>query len=240
MKRLANLIGSRYLSFQNPRVVSPPGTVESNGRRNIVVATPMRCGTHVMIDAILNNIPAYCRRPLYVDLDQFCKRGMRADAGFGQLDARSGYVLKTHFPLGFARPEVHADRIAGLARDAFVIRVERDAGDIRKSLAHWAAGDADPTGLERYIAGLDANLEAFHAVWQDRCDMTLRFEDLFDANRMTGIIAQIARETGSAAHPSYRPMPARRHLNRIYVQKALTRLLGCNAPQINMTIHVSA
>ena len=239
MKRLANAVGSRYLSFQNPRVVSPPGRVASNGARNIMVATPMRSGTHLMIDAILNNIPAYCRTPLYVDLDQFYKQGERSDADFGDLGPTSGYLLKTHFPLGFPRPSDHAAKVAELARGALVITVERRPEDVKASLLRWAGNDAGSAALDGYIAGIDANLDAFWSIWRDRSDIALNFEELFDPSCMTKVVAQVARDLGVSACARYHPMPPKRQMNRIYLQKGLTRLLGRHAPRINTTIYVA-
>lgn len=48
LKHIANRIGSRWLSFQNPRVVCPPGRIAPNGRRNVIVATAMRCAAAPM------------------------------------------------------------------------------------------------------------------------------------------------------------------------------------------------
>jgi hypothetical protein len=56
---LTHYISTHLLPFTNPRVVCPPGTVTAQGRPNIIVATPMRSGTHILSDMILNNIPAY-------------------------------------------------------------------------------------------------------------------------------------------------------------------------------------
>ena len=62
-----NWVGRRVLPYENARVVAPPGVPVTQDRPNIVVATPKRSGTHVLIDILLNNLPAYRRRPLYVE-----------------------------------------------------------------------------------------------------------------------------------------------------------------------------
>lgn len=239
LKRIANGVGARWLSFQNPRVVCPPGRIAANGRRNVMVATPMRCGTHVMIDALLNNLPAYRRAPLYVDLDQFLKQGVRPDADFGALGADAGYVLKTHFPLGMPDPAAHADAVAALARDALVITVRRDPEQIRASLSRWSDQAQGAAALDRHLAELDANLAAFRAFWDGRADIALDFGDLFDPARMQAVLAQAAQATGARAASRYRHAPPKRGIRRIYLQKALTRLAGRRAPRINTTIHVS-
>lgn len=147
--------------------------------------------------------------------------------------------MKTHFPLGFPLPDNHAAKVAALAHDALVITVERRPEEVKASLVSWANNDAGSATLDGYIAGIDANLDAFWSVWRDRSDIALNFEDLFDPSRMAGILTQVAQDLGVSARARYRPMPPKRQMNRIYVHKGLTRLLGRHAPQINTTIHVS-
>jgi hypothetical protein len=192
-----------------------------------------------MIDALLNNLPAYRRAPLYVDLDQFLNRAVRTDADFGALGPDAGYVVKTHFPLGLPDPAAHADTVARLAKDALVITVRRDPDAIRASLSRWSAQAPGAAALDRYLADLDDNLAAFWAEWQDRADIALTFDELFDPARMQDVLAQIAAATGTRAARRYRHAPPKRGIRRIYAQKALTRLAGRRAPRINTTIHVS-
>ena len=67
---LSNFIGRTVLPFTNPRVVAPPGTPGHHGRPNLIVATPMRSGTHILIDLILNNLrtASKCRLTLWQHL----------------------------------------------------------------------------------------------------------------------------------------------------------------------------
>ena len=52
-------------------------------------------------------------------------------------------------------------------------------------------------------------------------------------------VARIAEEIGAVPAPRYRHPPRKSQRSRIYVDKALTRLLGRRAPRINTTIRVS-
>jgi hypothetical protein len=238
MKALANMIGRNLLSFQNPRVVSPPGIVRPDGRRNMIVATPMRSGTHVLIDTTLNNIPSLRRRPLYIDLDQFMIRRDAFGEDHGPLQNRAGYVIKTHYPILHADPEADAREIEALARDALVVTVLRPLESIVESLEKWAQMESASAQLPKLIAEAEVNAAACHAFWQPRADMTLEFDELFDHGAMAGRVATIAEALGTEAGATYRPPPIKSARNRIYADKALSRLLGRHAPRINTTIRV--
>ncbi|MBR28585.1 MAG: hypothetical protein CML46_16850 [Rhodobacteraceae bacterium] len=239
MKALANRIGRDLLSFQNPRVVSPPGIVMPDGRRNLIVATPMRSGTHVLIDALLNNIPALRRRPLYIDLDQFMIRRDRFGADHGPLQDRAGYLVKTHYPILHREPEGDAAEIEALARDGFVVTVRRPLASIVGSLEKWASVESGSAKLPALIAAAETNPAACRAFWDPRADMVLDFAELFDPEAMARHVARIAEEIGAVPAPRYRHPPRKSQRSRIYVDKALTRLLGRRAPRINTTIRVS-
>ena len=135
---LVGFLGTHVLPYTNRRVVCPPGRPEVHGRPNIVVATPKRCGTHVLIDTILNNMPAYRNRPLYIDLDKAWKRRDLDEKLFGRIDPRAGYVLKTHLPIDVPGATDNA-RILALLDAAVVLTVHRDVD---------GAPDADHLGQE--------------------------------------------------------------------------------------------
>lgn len=74
LRQWPNILRSKILPFENSRVVAPAGKIGCDHRRCIVVATTMRACAHVMIDLLLNNLPAYRFRPLYVNRDRYLRR----------------------------------------------------------------------------------------------------------------------------------------------------------------------
>ena len=58
---------SKLLPPNTPTVRCPPGLLRNskNDLPNLVVATFPRCGTHLLIDLILNNFSLYRQNPLY-------------------------------------------------------------------------------------------------------------------------------------------------------------------------------
>jgi hypothetical protein len=232
--RLANTIGTRYLSFQNPRVVSPPGMVGHHRRRNIIVATPMRSGTHVLIDLILNNLPDYRTRPLYVDLDQLVKRSRSAPGLYGTLGNDSGHVIKTHFPIAVDPNPAEMARVAALTQKAFVITVRRDEDAILRSLRRMNSDRASSASFDDRV---QQDIGAFWAMWADRADLEIAFDDLFSSDAISLVLDRIATATSvRRARRLTPPMDATQRW-RIYVAKATTRLLGRRAPRIDTTIY---
>jgi hypothetical protein len=227
---LTNLIGTRLVPFTNPRVVAPPGVPGFHDRPNLVVATPMRSGTHVLIDLILNNLPAYRNRPLYVDLDQCLKQARPGRDLLGAVRPRSGYVLKTHYPVGV--PAAAADpRFEALVEDAVVLVVHRERADILASLATWLGTGVDPE------TRFGPQIDAFRDFWAPRPRLDIAFADLFRAAPSEALLDRIADLTGTRRGPRLVPPPPRDARWRIPLDKAATRLLGHRAPRINTTIH---
>lgn len=233
---LTNLIGTHILPFTNPRVVSPPGRITPQGRPNIVVATPMRSGTHMLIDMILNNLPAYRNRPLYVDLDQCWKQEGPDRDLIGQITPDAGYVLKTHLPLAMDARVTEDPRIAALVQAGIVVTIRRDRDEVCRSLARWHGRTQPGRTTEAALADYAAQYDRFWEVWQDRPQIGIAFGDLFSATPMTALIDEIARRTGTRRAGTFRG-PPRAGQSWIYTNKALTRLLGRHAPRIDTSIH---
>ena len=235
MSKLANMIGSSVLPFNNPRVVCPPGRPGHYGRRNIIVATPMRSGTHLLIDMILNNIPAYRTRPLYIDLDQCLSPRQLSgpDPFFGQIGPQSGHVLKTHLPVG-VDPVAAADpAVAALIDAALILTIRRERVDIERSLKHWS----ETSAKGRSPRHRDEDYDRFWQFWEGKAAIELRFADLFDPDAMIAALNRIAEATGTQPDPSFHgPAPASRKF-AIFRNKALTRIAGRFAPRIDTTIH---
>jgi hypothetical protein len=229
---LANFVGTHVLPFTNPRVVAPPGRVRPGGRPNLIVATPMRSGTHILIDLILNNLPAYRRRPLYVDLDQCMKQSRPGQDLVAPLTPDAGYVVKTHLPLKVPEGMGRDPRIEALIGAGHVVTVHRDRAEVCRSLARWHG--IDPARAE---AEYGPDYDRFWALWKGQPQTALAFADLFDDKHMRQVLADLATATGTDPAARYRPPPSNAGKGRIYINKMMTRLAGRHAPRIDTTIH---
>lgn len=229
---LANFVGTHLLPFTNPRVVCPPGRVRPTGRPNLVIATPMRSGTHILIDLILNNLPAYRRTPLYVDLDQCFKQARPGNDLLAQITPDAGYVLKTHMPLNVPEGMGGDARIAALIDQGQVVTVHRDRAEVCRSLARWHG-----IAPEEAEAEYGPQYDRFWDFWTGRPQTRLSFGDLFDETKMRRTLADLAAASGTAPSPRYRPPPSSATKSRIYANKMMTRLAGRHAPRVDTTIH---
>lgn len=229
---LTNYIGTHLLPFTNPRVVCPPGTITPQGRPNIIVATPMRSGTHILIDMILNNIPAYRNRPLYVDLDQCRKQGNSENDLIGQVTPDAGYILKTHMPIGLQEGQPSDLRIQKIFDAGVVITIRRDRADVTRSLARWhhMASGADMSEYE-------AQYDTFWNFWDRRKRIHLDFTDLFASKKMASVLETLCADTGSTRAKRLTGPVSGTGKARIYTNKALTRLAGRHAPLVDTSIH---
>lgn len=229
---LAGLIGTHVVPFTNKRVVCPPGRPAVHGRVNIVVATPRRCGTHLLIDIILNNMAAYRNRPLYIDLDKSWQQRMRGERLFECIDPNAGYVIKTHIPIG--HPHAPDDpHLSQLLDSAVVLTVHRNVAAMVESAKRWWKR------LENHRIDeiIQTDYEEFWSFWQDRPRISLEFEELFDANFMQAVLSDLSRKSGARLSSRYVPPPSPDRSKLIYTNKAMTRLVGRYAPRIDTTIH---
>lgn len=231
-KSLANFVGTHLLPFTNPRVVCPPGVVRPTGRPNLIVATPMRSGTHILIDLILNNLPAYRTRPLYVDLDQCVKQSRQGHDLLAQVTPDAGHVIKTHVPLNVPDSMGTDPKITTLLTQGLVVTVDRDRADVCQSLARW-----HNIALDAAEAEYGRQYDQFWAFWSERPRTALSFEDLFVAEKMRPVLADLAAASGTKTAAQYHPPPSSRAKNQIYANKMMTRLAGRYAPRIDTTIH---
>lgn len=233
LSRFPALIGKKVLPFTNQRVVAPPGRILRNGHRNIIVATPKRSGTHVLIDMILNNIPAYCGKPLYVDLDQCLKEAYRGRPSVEAIASDAGYVLKTHIPFETDPAFAENADIDQLIKDAFVITVRRHEEAIIKSLNRWRK---DQSVSQSSVTKSDA-IAQFWSFWESRQDIEVGFPDLFDANRMKQVLHDICQATNTVPRTGFTGPMAQNRPFSIHKNKFLTRLMGHHAPRVDTTIH---
>jgi hypothetical protein len=225
-----NWVGSHLLPYNNAKVVAPPGVPDRHGRSNIVVATPKRSGTHLLMDILLNNLSAYRTRPLYIDLDKSWRTRFRDPEAITRIDHRAGYILKSHLPSGL-RPEAKADNdLLALIDAALVIVVKRDKESVVRSLQQWSDHGFDRDKFE----------EMWHdhwTFWDGKPDIEIEFSTLFDDDEMVRILDQICESVGVARNPVYRGPVAPQSRRKIYLNKIATRLLGARAPRVDTTIH---
>lgn len=228
---LARIVGTRFLPFNNPRVVCPPGTIVSKGRRNILVATPRRSGTHILIDQILNNIPAYRSRPLYIDLSQCLKRDAPSNNLINQITPDAGYIIKTHLPVGVPGAALMDARLDAIIAASVVVTVRRDRDDVRRSLARWHKARS-----ENHI-DYDTEYDTFWKFWADKEQIVFDFKDLFMQSKMEPLLDRLASQTQTKRAARFAGPTSLSRKRSIYLNKTLTRLLGSKAPHIDTSIH---
>lgn len=199
---------------------------------NIVIATPRRCGTHVLIDIILNNMRDYRNRPLYIDLDKAWQQRECGKGLFGSITPESGYVIKTHMPI--VHPDAPLNRhLLEILNAAVVVTVHRDVDAmVRSAERWWKRAEAKTVGNT-----IRESYEKFWAFWRDRPRVELEFEDLFRADTMRMVLANLSTKTGSPYSELYTPPISADRSKIIYANKALTRLMGRYAPRVDTTIH---
>ena len=231
LKKFANFVGAYMLPYSNARVVAPPGRVTAGGGPNIIIATPRRSGTHVAIDLILNNIPAYRRRPLYVNLDPMLRNSDKYRDDIDALIAGSGQLVKTHFPFRNAGNDQYIDDII---RASTVILVHRDVESVIRSLRNWQANATRGNLVVAETEMLRQEYQDFWDYWQARADHVVDFGDLFHPEGIEGLLVRCGRDP--ACVEKIRTPPPKTARMRIYANKALTRLLGKHAPKIDTSI----
>jgi hypothetical protein len=189
----------------------------------VLVPSLKRSGTHLLIDAILNNFARYKRRPLYVDIDHLLSDPRAVD----RVLACGGYVVKTHFPQ--VGPAVdRSNQLQRLISEAVVISPVRDPEAVfRSSMTFGSVADR---------AQFDAEAAAFADFWGRQKVHYVPFARLVDRDRYAEFIAGLGRWLGLTPNPRL-ILPFRKHARtRLYVVKVLTRLLGHASPIVNTTI----
>lgn len=228
--QLSNFIGRSFLKNSNARTSCPPGKLMPNGNRSIIVASPMRSGTHLAIDLILNSLPTYRRKPLYVVLDH---RDFDAYAKTTDLH-HAGYIVKTHFPNG--NREQMASAIQNLAKESVVVVVRRPVDDIRKSLIRWRDAEPGLKGISRQLENLDGEIIDFERFWKGFSPYVIEYSDLFDPQNCRKIVTDIAKLADCVPRERSGALVPVRSKHLVYINKALTRVFGRHAPRIDTTI----
>lgn len=183
----------------------------------------MRSGTHLLLDSLFNNFPGLRRVPLFLDLDAYERKGLPPEP----VALVKGVVIKTHYPeTPLAAPYVNA--LQTLAARAVVYTPRRSSEEVRRSLAKWGF---------QFSPEQFAQLEnQFKSFWSVFSPTTVEFPSLLTSSGVQTMLTQVAKQTGlTLARPGRPVMPARSRVG-VYVDKAMTRLVGSRAPRINTTI----
>jgi len=213
----------KMISHNNINTVCPPGGLPC-GRivPNIIVASVMRSGTHVLIDLILNNFILYKNRPLYIDLDQYLWAGLDVDA----LEGLRGAVIKTHYPQVIP-PNFNA-AINILRSSSIVVSPQRDDKDVLLSLKKF---DSEKMNF------LNENHQEFRDFWHGFSPTMIPFKDMLNPSKSTKILADLSEKTGCFLRKKVVLPPSQKTpLLWVYFCKFMTRLLGKYSPIINTTI----
>lgn len=215
------------IKHNNKRCVVPPGELTVSEGQPIIVASLMRSGTHILIDAILNNLESYRNNPLYIDLHKFFKSDLSEDL----LLQCGSYVCKTHYPQNdYSKKDVEVIRT--LAEKSIIVVPERDIESIYRSVIDY--------GYDGDLLDLTREIEGFEAFWSQFNPIRIRFESMFDSEEVKCLLQKISERSGSSLQADNVIMP--RPKDKIYLakyDKLLTRLLGFRAPVINTTVRLA-
>lgn len=205
--------------------VAPPGKLRVQGPGTIVlVPSIMRSGTHLLIDSILNNLSAYRRRPLYIDLDQYVRKGLNPES----ILSAGPYVVKTHFPQ--VRWPGLLDAVQLIAPTALIVIPRRNPESIVKSnLLFDARSSAE---------SIRSSLVEFDAFWSQYQHLDIEFARLIDRGLYGQEVAKIAEFIGCTLRTPLRYPFTTDEKMKIYIVKALTRLFGKYSPVVNTTISI--
>jgi len=230
----ANFVGLKFIKFNNPKVVCPPGTMQAGEKKLIIVPTIMRSGTHLLIDSLLNNFPDYKRAPLYVDLDKLLKHspGEKREEVISRLIACSGYVVKTHYPQEPSYPEWEAI-VSRLASEAAIVRIVRDPESTFQSLKTWRAAFGVDVNREEYFA----SVERFNRFWDRFECFQVTHNEIISREEYPGLIAELGNYINARPKKKVSFPPRKKARLNVYATKILTRLLGNKSPVINTTIN---
>jgi hypothetical protein len=216
---------SRKIPPSNPKTVCPPGKLQPSvvSLPLVVVASFPRSGTHLLIDLILNNFPAYRRAPLYVNLDEYISQGLDVE----ELIRIGGYVVKTHYP----EPTFSADNQAAYERvfaNALVISPRRSEVEIVRSYQRM-------TDLKRR-SEVVATHHTYLAFWEERAKLLFEFSDLINPLQTEAVLARLAKRLGMEPEgPTVGPPDRKRYL-RVCLRKLGTRIFGNRLTKVNTTV----
>ncbi len=209
------------------KVVAPPGKLsKKGGGRPIVVASFPRSGTHLLIDAILNNFPNYAGSALYLDFDQMSHPEF-VQRSYDHCHDKS-VVVKTHYPHRalFTHERSVASDLEKVSENAIVILVKRHPESILKSYQS-SFGELN----------IEAELKSFYQYWQGKANYSIDFDTLTDSEALQPSLEELSTQFQLSLRKKFVPPPQRNQVIRTGILKAMTRLLGYRSPlAFNTTI----
>jgi hypothetical protein len=217
-------LGSTCLPHDNPKTVCPPGEAPTGQHPPIIVASLMRCGTHLTIDLLLNNLQPYRNKPLYVDFDRHVFEARDP----AELMAAGSCIIKTHIQ---QRPfnQATLDLLKEIAAKGLVIIPVRKPSDTRSSLLQL-----------NYLHSEDRLMrdhEQHVRFWSDFSPIFVDFSTLLDLEKASLFLKEVRCRLGlSEPEHAAQPIIASRSEWRVFWDKFQTRLLGARAKLINTTI----
>jgi hypothetical protein len=206
----------------NRLTTCPPGRLVPGTAPIILIASLRRSGTHLLIDAILNNFAAYKRHPLHVNLDQYLRHGY----DIAELIECGGYVVKTHFPQKTALN--YEQQVRAVAEHAIVLTPVRAPDEVYRSAIKFGASMDEKEFTEQIVQ--------FEAFWKQYHPLLVPFVALTTHADYESLLATIGQHIGLT--PNRNPVfPfSKDQRTLVYLIKLLTRTLGRYSPVVNTTI----
>ncbi len=216
---------SRKIPPNTPKTVCPPGKLQPSviKRPLVVVASYPRSGTHLLIDLILNNFPAYRREPLYVNLDEYIRQGLDVE----ELIQIGGYVVKTHYPESTFSADNHA-AYQRVFTNAIVIGPHRANEQIVRSYQRM-------TDLKRK-AEVISTLQDYLDFWQEHPKQRFEFSDLINPAETHALLGRLGELLGVEHAATEVGPPDRNRYLRVCIRKLGTRLFGNRLSKVNTTV----
>jgi len=173
---------------------------------------------------LLNNLPAFRRRPLYVNWDTWCHAG---PPGWGLREA-SGAVISTHHPATHLDASASA-ALQAVACRALVVSPVRDLEAIVRSQAGAGMGNLSKEEIGAIAARHDE-------CWLPFQPLRISFDGLLDHEESSAFVEQVAARLGTPVRRARRVRLAASSPTGVLTDKAMTRAYGHRAPRINTTI----
>jgi hypothetical protein len=188
----------------------------------------MRSGTHLLINLLLNNFPAFKSSPLYLNLDMFVHQG----GHLKELDHSGGFVVKTHFPQS-VECRGHEDGLKEFLGRNKVLLVYRNPHEIKRSLGkfgEWGAAEVSK------FAQIQADFSNYWDHEHQGEVMRVKYADLIDETKLPSLIEALQTFTGLPRNSKIVGVVAKKKRLTILFWKAATRLFGHLSPRINTGI----
>ncbi|HZV33215.1 MAG TPA: hypothetical protein VFB72_01460 [Verrucomicrobiae bacterium] len=215
-------MASKVLPHDTQNTTCPPAAVVCGEGPVIIVCSIMRSGTHLLLDSLFNNFPTLRRAPLFIDFDAYERGSLPLEPIVGV----TGAIIKTHYPQTPLKP-AYAAALAEIASRAVVFKPTRPANQVRNSLAKWEMR----MSIEEF-AELERRFDNF---WAPFAPNVVEFSTLLDSQGVSQFLQLVQQRTGFKPRAGRPMMPAHSRFG-VYLDKALTRVLGCRVRRVNTTI----